>query len=123
MNWKSAVVVAVVILLAGCGTNFQPGTGEKIGQIVKLKQEGIFSKTWEAELIRGGMNSGSGSFGVQPFDFTIEDAATAQRIEKYLHDQTEVVITYRTEGVYACTRSGQGGGDFLVTIRPSAEPR
>ena len=77
-------------------------------------------KTWEAEIIRGGMNGGSGSFGVVPFDFTIEDDKLAEECQNAMRQQTEVLITYRTEGVYACSRS-DSTGNFLTTIKPSPQ--
>ena len=75
------VVIAILILLSMvyC-VNFSHGTGEKIGQVVKLSQEGIIRKTWEAQLIRGGMNGGSGSFGTVPFDFTIESDEMVKKV-------------------------------------------
>lgn len=115
---KLIVLCAALVLLAGCGLNSSPGTGEKIGQIVKLTKQGLMRDTWEAELIRGGMNGGSGSFGVTPFDFTIEDDDMAKLCKKYLQDQTEVIITYRIEGIYNAWRS-DSGGHFLVTIHPA----
>lgn len=106
--------------LFGCGANGQPGTGEKIGQIVKLKKVGIMRDTWEAELIRGGMSGGSGSFGMTPFDFTVESESDIPRIKEYMEKQTEVLIHYRTEGVYGACRSSSDGS-FLVSIEPATK--
>ncbi len=58
-----------VLCLAGCK---DMGNGEKVGQIIKLNRQGFFCKTYEAELIRGGLNNGSGAASTL-FDFTIED--------------------------------------------------
>lgn len=114
MNKKSLVVLALV----ACGFNASPGTGTKIGQVVKLSQVGIFRKTWEAQLIRGGMTSGSGGFGVTPFDFTVESDSLAAVINKYMDDQTEVLIHYRTEGVASCFRT-ESENHFLVSVTPA----
>lgn len=113
------IALSLVLLAASCEINVNPGTGEKIGQVVKLQKEGMLSETWEAELIRGGMSGGSGAFGTTPFDFTIEDEGQVERIRKFMEDQTEVLVRYRREGVYACSRSGAGKGAFLVSIEPA----
>jgi hypothetical protein len=113
------LLLLVAILPAGCLCNTSPGDGEKVGTIVKLHKGGIFCDTYEAELIRGGMNGGSGSFGVQPFDFTIENKAQADTVRKYMEAGTEVRITYRREGIYSVCRSGDGAGDFLTSIVPA----
>ncbi len=114
---KNIALSIALLALVGCSVN-TPGTGEKIGQIVKLNKQGIVFNTWEAELIRGGMTGGSGSFGMTPFDFTIESEEQAQAIAKYLQNQQEVVITYRIEGICGAWRS-DSSGHFLVSVRPA----
>ena len=112
-------VVVVTCLTPGCGCNVHhPGTGEKIGQIVKLSNGGIFKDTWEGQIIRGGMSSGSGSFGTTPFDFTVENAALVPEIQGYMSNQIEVVIKYRTEFCYSLFRS-DSYGHFLTEIHPA----
>jgi hypothetical protein len=114
------VLLAILVCFAGCGINFDPGNGEKIGQIVKVSHEGIYTETWEAQLIRGGLTSGSGAFGTVPFNFTIEDEALVKKVQGYMQNQTEVIIKYRIEGIYSRFRSGSQG-HFLVSIEPAAK--
>lgn len=86
--------LSVTILLTGC---WETERGEKIGTLVKLGHQGKFIKTWEAELIRGGMNGGNGSFGTQPFDFTIEDDKLLLIAQKALDQQKTVRVRYHKE--------------------------
>lgn len=109
------VLVLAVFISVGCNVNLSPGTGEKIGQVVKLSQQGLFCKTWEGQLIRGGMSGGSGAFGTVPFDFTIENDEMAKKTQEFMQNQTEVVIKYRMEGLYAWCRS-ESWGHFLTSI-------
>jgi hypothetical protein len=102
----------------GCGINSTPGSGEKVGQIVKLSKQGIISQTWEGQLIRGGMSNGSGTVGTQPFNFTIQDDITAKKVREFMENQTEVVISYNMEGVYSAFRS-DSSGHFLTSIEPA----
>lgn len=112
------LVFGTVICATGCGCNGSPGSGEKIGQIVKVSEVGMMSKTFEGQLIRGGMTGGSGTAGTPPFDFTIESEEMAQKAREYMQSQTEVVIHYRTEFVYSEFRT-ENGGVFLTSIEPA----
>ena len=110
--------LAVILLISGCGINFSPGDGEKIGQVVKVNHQGWQRVTWEAQLIRGGMNNGSGAFGVAPFDFTIESEDMAKKVQEYMKSQQQVIIRYRMEGCWSLFRS-DSNGHFLTSIEPS----
>lgn len=112
------LVASMVLGFLTSGGSLSSGTGEKVGQIVKLSKEGVVHDTWEGELIRGGMNNGSGSFGTTPFDFTVEDRANVERVQQFMKDQTEVIIKYRKEAFYLPTRS-DSKGYFLVSIEPA----
>lgn len=109
------VLAVSFVLLTGCGINLSPGTGEKVGQIVKLNKQGLIRETWEGQLIRGGMNNGSGSFGMVPFEFTIDDDSILQKVKDALDKQTEVKIKYRMEGLYSFFRT-DSGGHFITGI-------
>jgi len=101
-------ITTIAMSLGGCGLN-NPSQGEKIGQIVRLNKSGILCDTWEGQLIRGGMSGGSGTVGIQPFDFTVEDESLIPVLQEYLENQTEVLIKYRSEGVYSVFRTDSGG--------------
>jgi hypothetical protein len=118
MKLAFPAVLILALSFVGCGVNTSPGNGEKIGQIVKISKQGMMSHTWEAQLIRGGMNGGSGSFGTVPFDFTIENDADAEKATQFMQNQTEVVIHYRMEGIYSSFRT-ESDGHFLVSIEPA----
>lgn len=117
------VILAIGALSKGSmGMNIKHGDGEKVGQIVRLDKKGLFVKTWEAQLIRGGMTDGSGTIGSTPFDFTVENPDTVKRVMEYLRNQTEVSIKYNIEGVYSPFRS-ESRGNFLTSIEPAKKKR
>ena len=111
---KTKLLVLALALTAGCGVN-SPGTGSEVGVVIRMSKHGIFSKTWEAQIIRGGMSNGSGSFGTVPFNFTVESDVLVAKVQQYMDAGTEVKIAYRTEGLYSAMRS-DSGGDFLESI-------
>lgn len=87
------IVTLIAFSLTAC---WETGKGQKIGTIVKLADEGVLIKTHEGQLIRGGINNGSGSFG-QAFDFTIENIDTYNVALYAMNNQKEVKISYHTE--------------------------
>lgn len=117
MKKLMVIILGLSLLTTGCGVNTSNGKGEKIGQIVKISKQGLFNKTWEAQLIRGGMSGGNGSFGTIPFNFTIENEKDAEKVQALMENQTEVKISYRIEGIYSAMRS-ESQGHFLEKIEP-----
>lgn len=107
---KKLLLLGLLPLLTAC---WDTGTGNKVGIITRLNKQGVFCKTWEGEIIRGGMNGGSGNFG-QAFNFTVESDELAERVQKALDSQQEVKIYYRGEGATFCR--SDSGNDFLTKI-------
>lgn len=108
---KLLFIFLSVISLTAC---YETKEGEKIGSIVKLAKEGIIFNTWEGQLIRGGLQSGSGSFGAVPFNFTVEDEDTLIRLKKALEDQKEIKVKYHRELVVAFWRSDRSADNYFV---------
>lgn len=91
---KALAVMILPLMLTGC---YETEKAEKIGTIVKVGSgEGIFIKTIEAEIIRGGFSAGSGASG-QAFHFTVEDSKVAEQLRKAMDEQKEIKITYHRE--------------------------
>jgi hypothetical protein len=119
-----SLVVAVIclllfILLSIFGLRVHLGSmdGQKVGQVFGINEQGVLRKTWEAELVRGGMTNGSGAFGTKPFDFTVP-SELAELVKKYSAEQTEVIIHYHQPRVYWYWNS-ENDGIFLENIQPA----
>ena len=111
---KSLLAYALLstVTLSGC---IDTGSGEKIGSIVKLAQEGVWCKTWEGEIIRGGLSNGSGVNG-QSFRFTIEDnPELVEKIKGVMESQQEIKLHYRTEMTTFC-RSNSPSHAFVTSV-------
>jgi hypothetical protein len=108
---KYLLLILSIILISGC---WETEKGEKIGTIVKLNKQGFFIKTRECEIIRGGFNNGSGSFG-KAFDFTIEDDSMSQIADKALNEQKLVKVKYHKEW-FTMFRTETGDNSFLDSI-------
>lgn len=96
---KKFLLLAVIpFLLAGCLTT---KTGDKVGVVVKVSREGMFCPTYEAEIVRGGLNAGTGVNG-QAFYVTVPDKQMADKLEAAMNDGKEVHITYHQEWATFC---------------------
>lgn len=90
----SAILLTLPLLFSGC---WEVSSGEKIGQITAIAEQGAFVKTWEAQIVRGGMNNGSGVTG-QVTHFTIENnPALVESLTKAMNEGKEVKITFHKE--------------------------
>lgn len=87
------LILLAALLLTGC---WETEKGEKVGNIVKLAKQGFLIRTNEAEMIRGGMSDGNGSFG-KPFHFTIENEKLLEIVNQALEESKSVKIKYHKE--------------------------
>jgi hypothetical protein len=111
-------VILFAALLLVCGCNRMVGRGEKVGTIIKLAQEGFWVKTWEGEMIRGGMNSGNGAFSTKPLHFTVMDESLLPKVQAAFDNQKEVIVTYEERlNTFTFTSECNEGCKFLTSIR------
>lgn len=107
----ATLTMILTLLLIGC-SGFS--NGERVGTIVKIAKEGGIFKTYEAELIRGGLNGGTGVIG-KPFDFTIIDTTLLPVAYQALQENKEVKITYHSDYL-APLSSGNKENNFVDSI-------
>lgn len=123
--WLIIILALIVSVVWGCSAscNRVVEQGTKVGTVIKLSQDGVLSscKTWEGELIRGGLSNGSGGFSTTPLYFTVNDPHLLQEVNKALDGQYEVEISYASYfGPYFCA-SGNLGNYFLTGIRKRSD--
>lgn len=107
---KCVLVSLLAVMLSAC---WDMGKGEKIGVITKLAKTGAFCKTWEGQIVRGGLSGGTGVMGA-PFDFTVEDETLAKKVQEIMDKQQEVKISYRAEAASFCR--SDSNSHFLTNI-------
>jgi hypothetical protein len=111
---KLLALVTLALSLSACGFRGNPGTSTKVGVITSIHKVGLVNQTWEAQIQRGGLSSGSGVVGA-PFNFTIDDVSMVAQVEAAMKSGQEVQIAYRTEALYSAFRT-ESHGDFLTSI-------
>lgn len=83
--FKKLIIICFIPILSAC---LEMENGEKVGQIIDLKQSGFFVKTWECK-IRGTMGSS--------ISFTIENKDLLNVAHKYMREKKFVAIKYSGE--------------------------
>ena len=98
---KNVIALAILsVALSGC---WDTGDGERVGQVIKLNKQGTFCKTWEAEIIKGGMSAGSGAMG-GAFYFTVpnNNQVLLKTLTDAMNSGQEVRVHYNMELVTFC---------------------
>lgn len=113
--WHVAILMASLVAAALSGCTHVVTEGGKVGTVIKLAQQGVLCKTWEGEIIRGGMNGGSGAFSTTPLFFTVNDPNILRDVNSALEGQYEVKVHYvEFLGPMGCSSSSNG--HFLTRI-------
>lgn len=89
------LLVVSTSLLTACWT---VKSGQKSGIIVKVAKEGRYWGTYEAELIRGGLEDATGATG-REFHFTIGQFKSdlVERAELAMQNNSHVIVYYHCE--------------------------
>lgn len=111
MKLRIVSVLVMALVSSGC---WEYSKGEKIGTIIKLEQSGLFCKTWEATMIRGGFIDGSGVAGTTVSMFTIEREEMVPTVKRLMEQQKPVRAVFRREVATFCR--SDSADTFLLAI-------
>lgn len=114
---QKLLVAALSIALTGCG---DCGNEAHVGSVVKLGKTGAICKTWEAEIVRGGLNNGSGGVSATAFSFTIEDEALVKLVQDAFDKQYEIKVEAHDEAATLCR--SDSGEKFATAITRMDNP-
>lgn len=103
-----AVLFGMFFLLPALGGSISYSEGTRAGQLVKLSKRGMICKTWEGEIVLGGVKDGV----VNTFAFSVTDESMLPALQKAINEQTPITVSYlETWSHWYCTRDT----DYLVT--------
>lgn len=116
------IPLLLALPLAGC---FDYSDGQRTGTVIKFSRKGVFCKTWEGEMLLGGMKrktttnsdgNSSVSMVANTWQFTVEDERLIPAINAALNSGDPVTITYHQELMTFC-RSDSDGDYFATAVR------
>lgn len=98
MKNKKYLILPICVLLNGC---WETENGDINGQIIALTSSGMFVKTLECKIIRGGMDDGSGGFASSMW-LTVENKNLLPKIKKFMNEKKFINIQYHKEFATFC---------------------
>lgn len=102
------LLVGYFILNPVFGGYLDYSEGTRAGQLVKFSKRGLICKTWEGEIVLGGMKDGV----VNTFSFSVTDKTMIPVLQKAINEQTPITVSYtETWGHWYCSRDT----DYLIT--------
>lgn len=124
---KKFVALLLPLALAGCG---EYSDGVRIGTIQKFSYKGLVAKTWEGEMLLGGLKrktSSTSDGGITTsmvanvWNFTVEDPAIIAKLKEAMDSGAQVQIKYRQEiiGSPFRTETGIFGPYFAISVEPT----
>lgn len=115
-----ALIVVVLTGLIG-GINLKPTSGAVTGQVVKIAHEGIVSKTYEIELVRGGLTDGSGTMG-RSYSFTVNNDEILKGLTEAMEKKQTVVVHYKGTLFFAPWNSASNG-EYVTSFTLETTPQ
>lgn len=94
---KSIFLLTSLISLSGC---YETESGRIKGTINLVTREGIFFKTYNCEVVKGGLEDGTGNIG-KTMEFNIEKKYLVHKANALLKDRKNITIQYHKEAICA----------------------
>jgi hypothetical protein len=97
-NWIAAILWAIFFTTAcACGRGYSEG--ERTGTITKLSNKGLVWKSWEGEMVLGGMRAGTdgngnATLGANVWAFTVLDYRLVKPISEAQQAGKPVTVHY-----------------------------
>lgn len=115
-----ALAVLLLVLLAVRGIDLEYSTGSRAGNVTKFSKKGFAFKTYEGELLMGGMRSNAeGNLTSNVFLFSVTEPAVVEEIDKALTNGQRVKLYYRQ--VWA-SGAMKGDTDYFITKVEMVDP-
>jgi hypothetical protein len=99
---KKILPVVLSLVLFGCSSNYSKGF--RIGQVRKFSQKGVFIKSWEGELLLGGVVSDGGrnpTLVNETFEFSVDpEAQHGENINEVVDEITKAAESGKRTKLY-----------------------
>lgn len=90
-------ILALVILAMSLTTQAQAGCyseGVRVGTIQKFSAKGVITKSWEGEMVQGGIRSKQQGTVTNIWKFSVTNQDVAKKLEDAIFEGGEVTVKY-----------------------------
>lgn len=105
-------VVALMLFCVGCGRGLDYSDGSRQGTIVKFSKKGVFCKTWEGEMVLGGLRSSEGGAVANVWEFSVIDEKLVPLVQQAADSGERIKLSYH-QGLF--TGVCISNSDYFVT--------
>ncbi len=93
---KISIIIAVILLIAGFVTVINGvykgySNGYRVGSIIKFSEKGIAVRSWEGEMVLGGVKSG---MVANTWKFTVIDTNVIKQIKEAHRSDSRITLKY-----------------------------
>lgn len=88
------LLLAAALFCAGCGQGFDYSDGSRVGTVVKFSKKGAFCKTWEGEMVLGGVRASENGAIANVWAFSVIDEKVVHAVQQAAEDGRRVKLTY-----------------------------
>lgn len=112
----TCIIFLVAAMFLGAVGGCSRSDGSRVGTVTKFSQKGLMQKSWEGELLMGGLktkHTDSGTVGVaNVWEFTVVDPTIVPQVQSALENGTPVLMKYHQTALY---NPFQRDTSYLVT--------
>ena len=102
-------ILAVALLAVACGHGIDYSDGDRVGTVTKFSFKGLICKTWEGEMVLGGLRSDGDNMVANIWAFTVDEPRFVKPIQEAMLSGKRVKITYHQGALSGpCTASSDG---------------
>lgn len=89
---KLGILLLAAVCLSACMPNY--GKGQKAGYVVKVDRVGVLFTSYEAEIMLGGTNNGSGAVGTNVWAASTPESSIGRQLNEALESGNRCLIHY-----------------------------
>lgn len=94
---KILFALTMLFALTACGPNYS--NGDRVGTVSKLSNKGLIFRSWEGQLIQGGMmnktdSEGKSSLVANTLEFNVQDPEVVKQLQDAMNTGKRVKLTY-----------------------------
>lgn len=91
---RLVLLLFVAITTMSCGSGIDYSDGDRVGVVTKFSHRGLFCKTWEGEMVLGGLRSSGDGLAANVWPFTVVDPTKIEDVKRALETGARTKITY-----------------------------
>lgn len=95
-----AIVCILIALVGGAVDGCSVSDGTRSGVVTKFTSKGLFTKSWEGEMVAGGLRAGANGMVANVWHFSVQDAKLVPIVQAACESGQTVALKYHQTAGY-----------------------